>query len=413
MVEENKSQMIEYLQEIIRFPSVLGEEKDAQIYYSKLLNKLDFDVDIWEPTPEDMNINPNFMPSRDDYKGSPNVVGTLKGIGGGRSILLNGHIDVVPAGGNDWNDSAWSGKFEEGRVYGRGANDMKGGLIANLMAVKAIVDSGIRLKGDVILESVIGEETGGAGTLSAISRGYKADAAIVPEPTDLRLCPVSMGVIWFRIIIKGFAAHAATSYLGVNAISKASIIIQKIDEYESKMIKEKKHELYSHHPSPFSINIGIIKGGVFPTSVPDEVIMEARMSFSPDDKIEDVKKALEEAVFEAAKSDSWLSEHLPVIEWYGFCLDSGSVNKDHDIIKTIKDNYREIKGIDPEIIGTPWGTDAGALIRYGNTPTIVIGPGPGGMAHKANEYVDIEMMIDTIKIFACTILDWCGYEGVI
>jgi acetylornithine deacetylase len=204
-------------------------------------------------------------------------------------------------------------------------------------------------------------------------------------------------------------AHAATSYLGVNAISKAAMIIQKIDEYEVRMIRDKKHPLYSHHPSPFSINIGIIKGGVFPTSVPDEVVLEARMSFSPDDDIAQVKKELEEVVFEAAKSDEWLKDHLPEVEWYGFCLNSGSVPMDHPLLGSIKENFKYVMGKDPEIIGTPWGTDAGAMIRYGNTPTIVFGPGPGGMAHKADEYVDMEMLQDTIKVIAATTLDWCEY----
>jgi len=410
MIEKNRNEIIVNTQEIIRYPSVLGEEKDAQMYFSSILKKLSFDVDMWEPSTEDMKINPDFLAAREDYKGSPNVAGTLKGKGGGRSILLNGHIDVVPGGDNDWNDSPWSGKLEDGKIYGRGACDMKGGIIANVMAVKAIMDSGIQLNGDVIIESVIGEETGGAGTLSAISRGYKADGAIVPEPTDMQLCPVSMGVTWFRIIIKGLAAHGATSYLGVNAINKASMIVQKLNEFEAKRIKEIKHELYKHHPAPFSVNIGIIKGGIFPTSVPDEVIIEGRMSFSPDEEISEARRELENAVYGAAREDGWLKEHMPQIEWYGFCLNSGSVDKEHALVKTIADNYKYVKNDDPNIVGTPWGTDAGALIRYGNTPAVVFGPGPGGTAHKANEYVDVEKLIETTKIIACTILDWCGYE---
>lgn len=409
IIDSNKEDAVKNLSGLLKFPSVMGEEEGAQGYYAKLLEDLGMQVDVWEPKPEDMKINPDFMPARNDYTGSPNVIGVLKGTGGGKSIFLNGHVDVVPAGGNDWTDDPWSGKYEDGKVYGRGANDMKGALIAYLMAMKAIKEAGVSLKGDVLIGSVIGEETGGAGTLSAINRGYKADGAIISEPSDLRVCPVSMGVIWFRIRIRGFMAHAATSYLGVNAISKAAMIIQKIDEYEEKMIRDKKHPLYSHHPSPFSINIGIIKGGVFPTSVPDEVVLEARMSFSPDDDIAQVKKELEEAVFDAAKNDEWLKDHLPEVEWYGFCLNSGSVPMDHPLLGSIKENFKYVMGKDPEIIGTPWGTDAGAMIRYGNTPTIVFGPGPGGMAHKADEYVDVEMLQDTIKVIAATMLDWCEY----
>lgn len=409
IIEGNRDEAAGYLSGLLKHPSVMGSEESAQRYYAELLKLLDMEIDIWEPKAEDMKINPDFMPARDDYTGSPDVVGVLRGTGGGRSILLNGHVDVVPAGGNDWTDDPWSGKIEDGKVYGRGANDMKGALIAYLMAMKAIKEAGISLKGDVLIGSVIGEETGGAGTLSLINRGYKADGAIISEPSDLRVCPVSMGVIWFRVRVRGLMAHAATSYLGVNAISKAAMLIQEIDAYEERMIRDKKHPLYSHHPSPFSINIGIIKGGVFPTSVPDEVILEARMSFSPDDDIAMVKKELEETIHKAAMKDEWLKDHLPEVEWYGFCLNSGSVPMDNPLLGAILDNFKLVKEKEAEVIGTPWGTDAGALIRYGNIPTIVFGPGPGGMAHKADEYIDIDMLQDTTKVIAATILDWCGH----
>ncbi|AOT68699.1 peptidase [Geosporobacter ferrireducens] len=410
MIENSKNEIITRVQEIVRYPSVTGEEKDAQAYVSRMLKELSFYVDIWEPTMDEMEINPDFLAARDHFDGSPNVVGVLKGKGGGKSILLNGHVDVVPEGDNDWDDSPWSGKLEDGKIYGRGASDMKGGIIANIMAVKAIIASGIKLKGDVIIESVIGEETGGGGTLSAISRGYKANGAIVSEPTDLQVCPVSMGAMWFRITVKGLAAHAGTSYLGINAISKASKIIQKLDEFEARRVKLKKHELYQHMAVPFAVNIGTIKGGVFPTSVPDEVIIEGRMGVSPDEEIREARKDLEDAVYEVSEKDNWLKEHMPKIEWYGFCISSGGVDRDHAIVKAINDNYKYVKGSEPVVVGTPWGTDAGALNRYGNTPTVIFGPGPGETAHKANEYVEVEKLMEATKVIACTILDWCGYE---
>ncbi len=410
MIEKNRNEIIRSTQEIIKYPSVSGKEKEAQVYYSEILKKLSFDVDIWEPTNEETKINPDFLSTREDYEGSPNVVGVLKGKGGGKSIILNGHIDVVPEGDNDWHDSPWSGKFENGKVYGRGASDMKGGLIANIMAVKAIIDSGIKLKGDVIVESVIGEETGGAGTLAAISKGYKADGAIVPEPTDLNVCPVSMGAMWFRITVKGKAAHAGTSYLGVNAISMTSKIIQKLDEFEVKRTKLKRHDLYKHMDVPFAVNIGTIKGGVFPTSVPDEVILEGRMGISPDEEIGEARKALEDAVHEVAMTDDWLRDNMPEIEWFGFCISSGGIDREHALVQTMTDSYRYVMGSEPNVIGTPWGTDAGSLNRYGNIPAVTFGPGPGERAHKANEYVEVDKLLETTKVIACTVLDWCEYQ---
>lgn len=409
-IDSSREQIIRRTQELIKYPSVFGNEKNAQIYYSNLLKELSFNIDMWEPTNEQTRINPHFLSSRDNYEGSPNVVGVLKGKGGGKSIILNGHIDVVPEGDNDWTDSPWSGKLKNNRIYGRGSSDMKGGLIANLMAVKAIIDSDIKLKGDVIIESVIGEETGGAGTLAALSRGYEADAAIVPEPTDLKICPVSMGAMWFKIKIKGKSAHAATSNLGVNAISKASKIIQKLNEFDKIRAKSEKHELYEHMEVPFAINIGKIKGGVFPTTVPDSVIIEGRMGISPNEKIAEARKSFENAVHEVIYDDSWLEKNPPQIDWFGFCISPGGIERNHSLVQIMTENYKNIKKNRPDVQGTPWGTDAGSLNRYGNIPTVTFGPGPGERAHKANEYIEIDKLINTTKIIASTVLDWCGYD---
>lgn len=411
LLDERAEEYYRYLGEFLHHPSTLGQEESAQQYYAELLQNLGLEVDLWYPQPQDMTCNPYFLPCRDDYSGSPDVVGIYKGSGGGRSLLLNGHVDVVPAGKNDWEDSPWSGLRKTGRIYGRGSSDMKGGLIANLMAMDAIIKSGIRLKGDVFLASVIGEETGGAGTLSMLSRGYRADGAIVPEPSDLNICPVSLGVIWFRIRVKGLAAHAANAYLGVNAISKATLIIQALDACNEEKRTRVQHPLYrGDNHNPFNINMGQIHGGTIATSVPDEVVIEGRIAFSPDEDVVDAKKVVEDAVMKAAEQDSWLREHLPEVEWHSFCLNSGQIPVDHPLTTAICQAYEEVTGEPPVISGTPWGTDAGAMIRVGGIPTVVFGPGPNAKAHQANEYVEEKKLLQVAKVIASTILDWCEVQ---
>ncbi|BCK85330.1 peptidase [Dysosmobacter sp. NSJ-60] len=411
LLDERAEEYFRYLGEFLHHPSTLGQEESAQQYYAELLQNLGLEVDLWYPQPQDMACNPYFLPCRDDYAGSPDVVGICKGSGGGRSLLLNGHVDVVPAGKNDWEDSPWSGLRKTGRVYGRGSSDMKGGLIANLMAMDAIIKSGIKLKGDVLLASVIGEETGGAGTLSMLSRGYRADGAIVPEPSDLNICPVSLGVIWFRIRVKGLAAHAANAYLGVNAISKATLIIQALDTCNEEKRTRVQHPLYcGDNHNPFNINMGQIHGGTIATSVPDEVVIEGRIAFSPDEDVVDAKKVVEDAVVKAAEQDSWLREHSPEVEWHSFCLNSGQIPTDHPLTTAVCHAYEEVAGEPPVISGTPWGTDAGAMIRVGGIPTVVFGPGPNAKAHQANEYVEEKKLLQVAKVIASTILDWCEVQ---
>ena len=411
LIEEDREESFSWLQEFLRYPSIMGEEEAAQQYYAERIREIGMDVDLWYPKAEDMRCNPDFLPYRDDYSASPDVVGVWKGTGGGRSMLLNGHVDVVPAGKNDWEHSPWSGLRQGGRIYGRGSSDMKGGLVANLMAAKAIMKSGIRLKGDLLLSSVIGEETGGAGTLSMLSRGYRADGAVVSEPSDLHICPVSLGVIWFRIYVKGLAAHAANAYLGVNAISKAMLVVRALDECNQQERKAVKHPLYGgENDNPFNINIGEISGGNIATSVPDEAVIEGRIAFSPDEDVSDAKSVLESAVRRAAEEDPWLREHLPRVEWHSFCLNSGRIALNHPLTEQLIRSYTEITEESPVVSGTPWGTDAGALIRVGRIPTIVFGPGPNSKAHQANEYVDEQKLLQVSKTIAVAVLEWCGVE---
>lgn len=407
-VENNREQIINTLRDLTRFPSLAGHEAGAQQYCADLMAGMGLAVDMWIPQPGDMSINPHFLAMREDYEGSPDVVGELKGLGGGKSMMVNGHIDVVPAGDNDWDDDPWSGKYQDGKISGRGSSDMKAGITAGLMAVKSIIDADIKLKGDVYVATTIGEETGGAGTLSMISRGYKADGAIVPEPSDLKVCPVSIGAMWFRVIVRGLATHSATAHLGINAISKAALIIQAIDQYNEARRLRPRHELYNDKPHPFNINMGVIAGGQIPSSVPDEIIIEARMAVSPEEEISQARLELEEAVGTAAAADPWLREHQPEIQWYGFCLCSGAIEKEHPVIQSLAAGFEAVTGTGPVLSGTPWGTDAGAMIRYGQIPTVVFGPGPDNTAHKANEYVEVEKLITTTKIIALTLLNWCG-----
>ena len=336
----------------------------------------------------------------------------LKGNGGGRSLILSGHVDVVPAGElSRWIYNPWSGHIDGGKIYGRGASDMKGGIIAMTMALKCIKNIGISLKGSVYLFSVTEEETGGLGILSVVERGYKADAAIIPEPTDLRICCASEGSLWFRVKVSGLTAHAGTRYYGISALDKAMALIKSLPYLEEKRNKKLTNPLYKDYKIAFPINVGVIKGGEWPSSVPSSVEFEARLGISPEEDPVLARKEVEEYIIKIAKQDPWLKNNLPQIEWFGNQCLAAQISKKHPIIHTIKEVCTEKYDKNFDIAGVPWGTDGVKLIRNAGVPTVIFGPGTMSLAHMPNEYIEVKKLIEYTKLLAISILRWCGVVG--
>ncbi|WP_198025775.1 peptidase [Bacillus sp. J37] len=410
-LQHNRNHGIELLQKLVQANSTQGNEQYAQTIVIEKLRKIGLKVEVWEPDGKFLATHPYFASPRKDFKGSPNVVGTLKGTGEGRSIILNGHIDVVPEGDHaQWGHQPYSGKVIAGKLYGRGATDMKGGNVSLLLALSAIRALGIPLKGDVIFQSVIEEESGGAGTLAAILKGYKADAAIIPEPTNMKIFPKQQGSMWFRLTVKGRSAHGGTRYEGVSAIEKAMLVVDHIRELEKRRNERIHDPLYEKIPIPIPINIGKIEGGDWPSSVADLVKLEGRMGISPDETMNHAKMELETWIKELKNIDQWFNDYPVSLEWFGARWVPGSVDLSHEMIKTLSASYSEVIGKEPVIEASPWGTDGGLLTQVGSTPTIVFGPGVTEKAHFPNEYIEIDKVFEAAEIIALTVVGWCGVE---
>jgi acetylornithine deacetylase len=402
----------ELLRRLVQQPSVQGNESAAQYLIADKLFELKMDVDLWEPDGKELRKHPYFCSPRDDFTGSPNVVGVLKGSGGGRSMLLNGHIDVVPEGNpSQWDDEPYSGKVADGKLYGRGAADMKGGTVSQLLAVQAIRELGIRLKGDVIVQSVIEEESGGAGTLAAILRGYTADAAMIPEPTNLRIFPKQQGSMWFRAVVKGRSAHGGTRYEGVSAIEKSMIVLQHIRELEQRRNDHVRDPLYAGNPIPIPINVGVIQGGSWPSSVADTVKLEGRMGVAPEESLEHAKEEMTEWMKRLSEKDPWFADHPVAIEWFGARWVPGSMDPRHELMRIVGESYKQVAGGDPVIEASPWGTDGGLLSRLTGIPCVVLGPGATQVAHYPNEYIELDRVFEAAEMICLTLIDWCGTEG--
>lgn len=402
---------IQLLQKMVQQKSVQGNENGVQKIVIEKLEELKLDIDVWEIDERELKSNPYFSSSRKSFKNSLNVVGVLKGRGGGKSIVLNGHVDVVPEGNLlDWIDDPYSGNVKDGKLYGRGATDMKGGNASLLLAIDAIQSLKIPLKGDIIFQSVIEEESGGAGTLAAVLKGYKGDGAIIPEPTNMKIFPKQQGSIWFRLQVKGRSAHGGTRYEGVSAIEKSISVLQHIQRLEQIRNKRVIDKLYENIPIPYPINIGKITGGDWPSTVSDLVTIEGRLGISPEETVQSAKKQFEKWMEMLQNQDPWFKQFPVTIEWFGACWPPGSIDVNHPLIGHLTDNYRNVVKDEPTIEASPWATDGGYLTNVGNTPTVVFGPGRTEMAHFANEYVEIEKVFQVAEIIALTVIDWCNQQ---
>lgn len=407
-VEEHTQDLVSAVQDLVRYPTTMGQEKEAQEYYGRCLAEAGAKVDLWEPDMEVLKKHPAFVSDRKDFHGSPNVAGYFPGQGGGRSLILSGHMDVVEPGNGKWTYPPFSATLADGKIYGRGAADMKAGLAANLMAMKALKEAGVNLKGDVTILSVIDEEWGSAGILSAVLKGYKADAAIVTEPTGMELFMASNAGIFFKVHVYGKAAHGGVSYQGVNSIYKAMKIINQIRELEESRRLRVTHPLYKDAPIAFCAGVNAIHAGGWPGIVAEETVLEGRICAAPHETVEEVKAELEAWVARAAQSDEWMKDHPPLVEYYPCRWNSSNVELDHPLGLILQENTQVITGTKAPMTGMPASSDSGTLQRYANTPAINFGCPPLSLAHQTDEYVEVAALKEFTKVLALSILDWCG-----
>ncbi|KQU25303.1 acetylornithine deacetylase [Bacillus sp. Leaf13] len=410
-LNEHRTNGIRLLQKLVQEPSKRGQEGSAQAIVVEKCRQLGLEIDLWEIGDEKLRNHPHFYCDRKDFKGNPNLVAIKRGIGNGKSLILNGHIDVVPEGDHAaWHDDPYSGMAKDGKVFGRGTTDMKGGNVSLLLALEAIIESGIQLKGDVIFQSVIEEESGGAGTLAAVLRGYRADGAIIPEPTNMKLFPLQQGSMWFRLIVKGKSAHGGTRYEGVSAIDKAISVMLEIKKLEQERNESLRHSLYKNVTIPIPINIGSIQSGNWPSSVPDTAVLEGRFGIAPTETMEAAQRSLMQCIEALNQTDAWFKEKPIELEWFGARWLPGSLELEHPLMKTLGAYYEKVMGEQPLVEASPWATDGGYLSSVGSTPVVVFGPGETKLAHDSNEYIEVDKMMDVAKIIALTIIEWCGVE---
>lgn len=410
-IERDTDEIIHSLRELVRIPSVVGDEEKAQMYMETLYRQAGLQVSCFKPSMEEVRRHPAFVQTGMSYENRPNVVGTLSGTDEGPSLILNGHMDVVsPEPIDSWRFDPWGGDIEGDRLYGRGSGDMKAGLVANLYALKCIQRLGLRPRGTVMLQSVVDEEAGGAGgTLACLLEGYVADGMLVTEPHDLKITIANAGVSYFRIKVQGRSCHAGLAHLGVNAIGKMVPIYQalvRLDEVRGREIRFPLLEKGSGRSC--HLNVGTFHAGDWPSNVAGSAEMTCRIGFVPGERLEDAKQQVVEAITSAARQDPWLQEHPPVIEWFGWQTEPWYQDPEHAFVKTLKASAESVLHREVDLVGRAAGLDARFAPHFGMVSACT-GPVAGNI-HGIDEYVDLPSVIDVVKIIAVTTLDWCGYR---
>lgn len=410
-IGDHKDEVVSFLQDLVRVPSVTGDEGPIQDFIAAELEAMGLSIDLWEPDWEALRKHPGYVQVEQGYEGRPNLVATLKGEGGGRSLLFNGHVDVIPAGPSEgWVFGPWSGELDEDRVHGRGSSDMKAGLAAMTMAVKSIVASDVRLKGDVILEFTVDEELSGNGTLACVQKGYSADAGICCETSSMRIQPGSIGRIWFELTVRGKAAGIQRHWEGVSAIEKGYLVAQAVAEFEEWRMGRVAHPLYPVIREAIPCAIGVFESGSYHSAFPDVCTLKGSMATVPGEDADDVKRRFTEFILDRSIDDDWLREHPPEVRFVGYFAEPSEIPIDSAIVECLSDAYRAVSSSEPIISGREGAADTRHLNTYGGTPTVIFGPGRSEQMHANNEWAAVDDLVTATKILATAILDWCGYE---
>jgi acetylornithine deacetylase len=413
-VDDDTEAMVAHLAEVIRVPSVSGAdaEHELQAVLAAHLAADGLDVDHWRLPLDELVTDPEFPGMEVARAEAWGLVGRLPGRGGGATLLLDGHIDVVPAGeAPHWTGGdPFSGRVDATEVHGRGACDMKAGVVAARWAVRAIRRAGVPLAGDLLLAPVEGEEDGGLGTFGLLRRGWRADACVIPEPTGLDVVPACGGALTFRLRVPGQAAHASRRTDGVSAIEKLWPVWQALGDLERRR-NAHVDPLMARWAIAYPLSIGTLRAGDWASSVPASLEADGRLGVALDEDPADARAALEAAVAEACAGDDWLRAHPPTVEWWGGQFASGRLPAASELDQQVRRAHRAVTSRDLDQWGAPYGSDLRLLTGLGGIPTVHYGPGDSALAHAVDERVPIAEVQVAAAALALLAIEVCGIAG--
>ncbi len=393
----------DFLMESIAFESTPGNEKGVIEYCRDRFAEAGCDCEE-VGFPPDFQQDPEYSHPAEphSYKGRANLVARRHGTGGGRSTILQSHVDVVPAEG--W-EEAFTPKSEGGKVIGRGSLDAKGQVAAIYLAMLAIDKMGLVLSGDVMVQVVVEEEVGGNGALSLIRQGYLADAALICEGTDLYVHPANRGAIWFKLEIEGRATHMGRKHEGISAIDLGYKAIQALYEYEELIVKRSAgYPGFERYERPVQVNIGSINAGKWPSMVAGTAVIEGGVGFLPNMSMKQVKEEVDGVI--RSIDDNWLRSHYK-LTFPKLHNDSFETDYSHPMVADIAGACKE-SGLPGEVFGWNVSCDARLYSRIGRMPTVVFGPGSISQAHAREESIDFADIVKAAEVIVRYAQRWCG-----
>ncbi len=403
--------MVDDLLALIRIPSVTGSEERVSVWAADALRALGVQVEIVRPDLAAHRADPAWPGEEMDRTSLPVVIGRAGSVGHRPRVILSGHLDVVPPGDlGTWTTGPWDPDIRDGRLYGRGACDMKGGVASILAAVRALRDGGELhvLDGELLVVLVPSEEDGGQGTLAAIRAGATADLAVITEPTNLDVVVAHAGALTFRLTVPGRAAHASQRREGVSALDNLFTLSRALEADETCRNASETDPLMTVLGLPYPTIIGIVSGGEWASTVLDQVVADGRYGVRLGQSPAAAADELRAAIAEACAADPFLRDHPATVEINGGQFGSARVPSDHPLPVGLADVAATVLGRRPALLGEPYGADMQMFVNHGDTPCVLFGPGDVRVAHSADEHVAIADVEACARVLAAWVIREIG-----
>ncbi|MDZ7673786.1 MAG: ArgE/DapE family deacylase [Acidimicrobiales bacterium] len=383
------------LVDFTRIPSMTGDEEAAIRRLADWLSESGAEVDYWYDGMARLLSDPAYAGHEVERAWVPCVAALVRGARPGPTIMLTGHVDVVPPGDySQWASDPFLGSLEDEMVYGRGTADMKGGLIAALETFETFARGPRDFAGRVLFVAVPAEEDSGLGTLAAIRRGWTADAVVIPEPTwqdgAPQLVVAHAGAMSCVVEILGLAAHASKRLQGESALDHYVTVHTALRELEHELNGREQHPLLRALELPYATNVGLVQGGSWSSTVMDRLEVELRVGVGIDETTDEAKARFEESLREKLADDPWLNAHPPVVHWRAAGFGSSQTSTDHPMVECMADAAEVVFGRPPEVVAAPYGCDMAGWVRLAGSPTVLYGPGAVEQAHATDERVSLD-----------------------
>jgi acetylornithine deacetylase len=415
-----RDEIIQVVQDMIRIPSQnkppVGEELAVQEYQAEYLKRAGLPVDLYQPDQvPGMREHPDFWPGR-DYTDRPNLCSTLKGRGGGRSLLLTGHADTVALGDNVWSKPPFGAEIHDGRLYGLGSSDMKGQMGAMLVMYKAIAELGLPLRGTLTYECVVDEEEGGVNaTIAGRLRGGPMDGAIVPEATGLDIYPAIRGalIINFTFSAEGTWLDVGKSEKQADAVEQIGIFLTHLDELRESRRNHPVPDIYKEYADPVPVQVTKVYAGGWgsevPIAVPPVGRIQVIMQTVPGEERASVLKELEDWLDSVVARNQAAFPARPQMEFGIRWMYPTQTDRRHPLVTTLQNAIEQVTGESSTVKGAPYSCDLWALHRIFDMPGVVFGPA-GANAHAADEYVVVESLFTFVEALLMFVMEWCEVD---